>query len=127
VTDQDWEIVPDCLYDLLVRVPKEWTGDLPLYIHENGCAMPDVVDPDGEVRDTRRLEYIREHLIRCHRAIEAGVPLKGYYVWSLLDNFEWAWGYAKRFGIVYVDFATQKRILKASAKWFAEVARTGRL
>ena len=125
VTDQDWEIVPDCLYDLLVRVPQEWTGSLPLYIHENGCAMPDVLDADGQVHDERRTEYIREHLLRCHKALEAGVPLKGYYVWSLLDNFEWAWGYEKRFGIVYVDYATQKRYPKDSALWYASVAKSG--
>ncbi|HYF93767.1 MAG TPA: GH1 family beta-glucosidase [Symbiobacteriaceae bacterium] len=127
VTDQDWEIVPDCLYDLLTRVRQDWTGTLPLYIHENGCAMPDVVSEDGRVHDVRRTEYIHDHLMRVHKAIEAGVPVKGYYVWSLLDNFEWAWGYDKRFGIVYVDYETQKRILKDSALWFASVAKTGEL
>ncbi|MFZ5817055.1 MAG: GH1 family beta-glucosidase [Bacillota bacterium] len=123
VTDQNWEIVPDCLRQLLIRIEQDWTRGLPLYIHENGCAMPDVLGPDGRVHDTGRLQYLRDHFAAAHAAIQAGVNLKGFYVWSLLDNFEWAWGYEKRFGIVYVDYPTQRRILKDSALWYRDVIR----
>jgi len=122
VTDQNWEIVPSYLHQVISRIPTEWT-DLPLYIHENGCAMPDAVNEQGQVEDTRRVEYIRDHLKVVHQLVSEGVNLKGYYVWSLLDNFEWAWGYEKRFGIVWVDYKTQQRIPKASALWYAKVIR----
>ncbi|MFZ5825984.1 MAG: GH1 family beta-glucosidase [Bacillota bacterium] len=123
VTDQGWEIVPDYLRRLLIRVEQDWTRGLPVYVHENGCAMPDVLGPDGRVDDPGRLQFLKDHFAASHQAIEAGVNLKGFYVWSLLDNFEWAWGYAKRFGIVYVDYPTQRRIPKSSALWYREVIR----
>jgi beta-glucosidase len=128
VTDQGWEIVPEHLHRLLTRIGREWTK-IPLYIHENGCATPDVPEVvEGAVRveDPARIAYIRDHLRQGLQAIEGGANLKGWYVWSLLDNFEWAWGYAKRFGMIYVDYATQRRIPKASYFWYRDViARNG--
>lgn len=116
VTAMGWEVYPEALYDLLVRVNHDY-GPIPLYITENGAAYEDRL-LTGRVADSERTAYLKEHFAQAARAIEAGVPLKGYYVWSLLDNFEWAFGYDRRFGIVYVDFATQERILKDSALWY---------
>src|SRR5690625_6293764 len=114
-----WEIQPWGLSDLLQRLHRDY--DLPpLYITDNGAAFADTVNADGQVDDPGRLEYIDAHLRAVHEAISAGVDVRGYFVWSLLDNFEWAYGYGKRFGIVYVDYETQERIPKASAKWFAD-------
>ena len=124
VTDQDWEIVPDSLYDLLTRIGREWTGDLPLYMHENGCAMPDKL-VDGKVEDTGRIAFLQAHFERCHKAMQDGVNLKGFFVWSLLDNFEWAWGYEKRFGLIWVDYASLARVPKASAWWYRSVIAAG--
>ncbi|AEF18219.1 beta-galactosidase [Thermoanaerobacterium xylanolyticum LX-11] len=118
-TDMGWEISPESLYDLLKRIDKEYTN-MPIYITENGAAFKDIVNKD-EVHDQERIEYVKEHLKYAIKFIEDGGNLKGYFLWSLLDNFEWAYGYSKRFGIVYVDFETQKRILKDSAIWYKEV------
>ncbi len=124
---QMWEIYPQGLYDLLTRLYIEYrdTPFCPLdwYITENGVPVPDGVDFDGRVRDERRIRYIRRHLRALHQAIQEGVPLRGYFYWSLLDNFEWAYGYRMRFGLVYVDFETQERIPKDSARFYAEVIR----
>jgi beta-glucosidase len=117
-----WLIDPDAFYDLLMRLSKEAPG-LPLYVTENGCAAEDYVDPSGAVNDVERIRYLHAHLTAAARAARDGAALKGYYVWSLLDNFEWAYGYQKRFGIVFVDFGTQRRIPKRSAAWLAEAAR----
>jgi beta-glucosidase len=122
-TPMGWLIDPDGLYELLLRVSKDANG-LPLYITENGCAAEDYVNPDGEVNDLERIKFLHLHLAAAARAIRDGASLAGYYVWSLLDNFEWAYGYQKRFGIVYVDFATQRRIPKASSAFYAGVAKT---
>jgi beta-glucosidase len=92
-------------------------------VTENGAAFADTVGPDGTVADLDRVAYLDGHLRAAREAIEDGVDLRGYFVWSLLDNFEWAFGYSKRFGLVYVDYATQRRILKDSAHWFAAVTR----
>nr|AGS46809.1 beta-glucosidase [Anoxybacillus flavithermus subsp. yunnanensis str. E13] len=119
VTDMNWEVNPNGLFDLMMRLKNDY-GDIPLYITENGAAYKDYVNEQGEVEDNERIAYIREHLIACHRAIEQGVNLKGYYVWSLFDNFEWAFGYDKRFGIIYVDYETLARIPKKSALWYKE-------
>ncbi|QSO53593.1 beta-glucosidase [Alicyclobacillus curvatus] len=119
-TESGWEIYPDGLYHLLTRLRSDYTGGLPLYITENGAAFIDDFD-DGEVHDSKRIDYIYRHLQAARKFIEEGGALKGYYVWSLMDNFEWAEGYAKRFGIVYVDYKTQKRTLKDSAKWYRDV------
>lgn len=123
-TEMGWEISPESLYDLLKRLDREYTK-LPMYITENGVAFKDEVTEDGRVHDYERIEYIKEHLKAIARFIEEGGNLKGYFVWSLLDNFEWAHGYSKRFGIVYVDYETQKRILKDSAFWYKGVIEKG--
>jgi beta-glucosidase len=119
-TAMNWEVYPQALTDLLVRLHQDYNPGT-LYITENGCAYEDTLGPDGCVHDAKRVEYLRQHFVACQRAIAQGVPLKGYFLWSLLDNFEWALGYTRRFGIVYVDFATQQRILKDSAKYYAQV------
>lgn len=116
VTAMGWEVYPQGLYDLLLRVHRDY-GPIPLYITENGAAFHDILE-QGQVADKERINYLEAHFAQAARAIAAGVPLKGYFLWSLLDNFEWAFGYERRFGIIYVDFETQQRILKDSAKWF---------
>jgi beta-glucosidase len=122
VTDMGWEINPDVFRQVMIESKARY-GDLPIYILENGAAFADVVDGEGRVRDPQRVAFLRAYLGAVHDAIAAGVPVKGYFVWSLLDNFEWAFGYSRRFGIVYVDFATQMRIPKASFSFFQELAR----
>lgn len=117
-TAMDWEVYPDGLEQLLLRLHQDYRAPA-LYITENGCAYDDVL-ADGAVQDSARRDYLEAHFAAASRAIAAGVPLKGYYVWSLLDNFEWAWGYSKRFGIVYVDYKTQARTPKASALWYRD-------
>ena len=121
-TDMGWNIEPEGLRDLLVSLHETYPG-LPLMITENGAAFPDEVT-DGAVHDDDRVDYVRRHLLAAREAIDAGVDLQGYFVWSLMDNFEWSWGYSKRFGIVRVDYDTQERTPKDSARWYAEVART---
>jgi beta-glucosidase len=122
---QMWEIYPEGIYELLTRVNndylKKYQPGLHLMITENGICVPDGVDLDEHVRDYRRIRYIRDHLVQVKRAIDAGVPLDGYLVWSLTDNFEWSFGYSKRFGLVYIDFETQKRLIKESGYWFSRV------
>lgn len=119
---QMWEIYPVGLFELLLRLQRDYPP-LPLFITENGVPVPDGVDADGRVRDERRIRYLHQHLVQLQRAIQQGVPVIGYLVWSLLDNFEWAYGYRMRFGLCYVDFETQQRILKDSGRWFAEIVR----
>ena len=119
-THMDWEVHPDSLRRLLERLHAEYAPGV-LYITENGAAYPDDIAPDGGVHDPDRIRYIARHLVACHDAIEAGVPLRGYFVWSLMDNFEWALGYSRRFGIIYVDYETQHRILKDSALFMRRV------
>jgi beta-glucosidase len=120
-----WEIDPTGLDELLLRLHREYPS-LPLYVTENGAAFEDGLDPSGRIRDPARVRFLDGHLRAAHRAIAGGVDLRGYFVWSLLDNFEWAEGYAKRFGIVFVDFPTQRRLLKDSAHWYREtIARGG--
>lgn len=119
-TDMGWEIYPEGLFTLLKRLKEEY-NDPNLYITENGAAFPDQVDEDGLVHDPKRVKYLEEHFAQAHRAIEEGVKLKGYFVWSLMDNFEWAFGYTKRFGLFYVDYPTQKRIWKDSARFYQKV------
>ena len=98
-----------------------------LVITENGAAYVDVVAPDGSVMDADRLRYLQGHVAAAADALDDGAPLRAYFAWSLLDNFEWAEGYAKRFGIVHVDFETQRRTVKASGRWYAELARAAGL
>jgi beta-glucosidase len=121
-TPMGWLVDPEGLYELLLRLSKDAPG-LPLYVTENGCAAEDYVDPDGDVNDVDRVRYLHLHLAAAARAIRDGASLAGYYVWSLLDNFEWGWGYQKRFGIVYVDFGTQRRTPKSSARFYSDVVR----
>jgi beta-glucosidase len=121
-TTMGWLVDADGLYELLQEVSKQAPG-LPLYITENGRAAEDYVNPQGEVDDIERVRYLHAHLDAAARAIKDGVSLAGYFVWSLLDNFEWAWGYQKRFGIIYVDFGTQHRIPKSSAHFYSDVVR----
>ncbi|MGK5739164.1 GH1 family beta-glucosidase [Micromonospora sp. URMC 103] len=125
VTDMGWEIDAPGLVETLRRVHDEYT-DLPLYVTENGSAFVDEV-VDGRVDDAERLAYLDAHLRAAHATIEAGVPLRGYFAWSLMDNFEWAWGYTKRFGMIYVDYGSQARIPKSSGRWYAEVIRRNAL
>ena len=124
-TEMGWEVYPEHLYDSLTRITRDY-GAPDIYITENGAAYPDELT-DGAVRDPRRTEYLRTHLDAARRAIADGVKLRGYFCWSLLDNFEWAHGYSKRFGLVYVDFATQRRTVKDSGRFFSEVARRNSL
>ena len=122
-TDMGWNIDPDGLQDLLVRVHDNYP-EVPLMVTENGMACKDqlVVNDDGDkaVHDADRIDYLQRHLAAARRAMSEGVPLTGYFVWSLLDNFEWYFGYAKRFGITYVDYATQERIPKDSFLWYRD-------
>jgi beta-glucosidase len=118
-TDLGWEVRPPALYDLLVRIRRDY-GEIPILITENGAAYADVLGSDGVVEDPRRVAYLRDHVAEVERAVQAGVPVEGYFVWSLLDNFEWHHGYSKRFGIVYVDFETQRRVPKRSALWYRD-------
>ncbi len=119
-TEMGWEIYPDGLLGLLARLYFNYQP-LKVYVTENGASFSDTPDPKGRVPDSRRRDYLRAHFIAAHRAIQAGVPLAGYFIWSLLDNFEWAYGYSQRFGIVWVDFETQQRLLKDSARWYRQI------
>jgi beta-glucosidase len=125
-TDMGWSIDPHGMYELLIRLAREHPG-LDLYVTENGAAFPDDVSPDGAVHDSDRIDYLRQHLAAVARAIEDGAPVRGYYLWSLLDNFEWSYGFSKRFGIVRVDYATQERTVKDSGRWYAGVVAGDRL
>lgn len=125
-TDMGWEVLGDDLRILLTRLHRDYTqpAGAHLVVTENGSAWPDVADESEFVDDTdTRLAYLRDHLVAVHDAIEAGADVRGYLTWSLLDNFEWARGYTKRFGIVRVNYETQQRTPKASARWYAQVAR----
>ncbi|CCH32474.1 GH1 family beta-glucosidase [Actinosynnema sp. NPDC047251] len=119
LTSMGWEQHPESLTELLVWLAG-YSG-VPLVVSENGSAFTDVVDPDGRVRDTRRTRYLAEHLRAVHAAIARGADVRGYLAWSLLDNFEWSLGYTQRFGLVHVDFDTQRRTVKDSGRFFAEV------
>jgi len=127
-----WEIYPEGIYELLTHIWKEYLSPIPageragvkipeLMITENGVPVPDGLDFDGRVRDERRIRYLRDHIAQVHHAMDEGVPVKGYFHWSLMDNFEWSLGYGQRFGLVYVDFKTQKRTIKDSGRWFTRV------
>jgi beta-glucosidase len=119
-TDSGWEIYPEGLYDLLLYLHKEYNG-IKMFITENGAAFKDIVDGEGNVADDDRIQYLHDHILQAYQALEAGVNLAGYYVWSFMDNFEWNAGYSKRFGLVYIDFKTQQRITKKSGLWYKGV------
>ncbi len=124
-TEMDWEIHAPAMRRMLVRIMRDYAPP-PIYITENGAAFADEVSPDGCVHDPRRIAYLQDHFTQARLAMNDGVELRGYFVWSLLDNFEWSNGYSKRFGLMHVDYATQQRTLKDSAKWYAQViARNG--
>lgn len=118
-TQMGWEIHPDGLIDV-IRMVNDRSAELPVYITENGAAYPDEVGDDGTIEDTERLEYFKLHTAACAEAVAAGLPLKGYFAWTLIDNWEWAWGLSRRFGLVHVDYATQQRTVKASGRWFRD-------
>jgi beta-glucosidase len=125
-TDMGWEVYPDGLRVLLERVTRDYSPKK-LYVTENGCAYATAPDQTGHIADNQRTEYLRGHFQAIHAAIEHGVPLAGYFCWSMLDNFEWAYGYAKRFGLFWVDYETQKRIPKASAHWYRGITQANAL
>jgi len=122
-TEMGWEVYPEGLYEILGRVHFDYNFPK-IYITENGAAYADMIDEKGKVEDPLRIAYIRDHLISVSKAIAVGVPVKGYFAWSLMDNFEWSYGYSKRFGLIYIDFETQRRILKSSAQWYRKVIRS---
>ena len=117
-TEMGWEVYPQALTDVLVRVHRDYAPRA-IAVTENGAAFADQWDGSDHVSDPQRLHYLREHLLALGRARAQGVPVQGYFVWSLLDNFEWAEGYSKRFGVVYIDYPTQRRIVKDSGRWYA--------
>jgi beta-glucosidase len=119
LTAMGWEIYPDALYEVLVRLHREY-GVASLYVTESGAAFDDERGDDGRVDDQDRVSYLEGYLDAALRARTEGVPLEGYFVWSLLDNFEWSEGYSKRFGIVYVDFETLERVPKSSFHWYRD-------
>ena len=125
-TSNGWAVEPDGLYESLVRLDADYDAP-PLYVHESGGAFPDRRAADGRVHDADRRAYVDAHLRAAHDALAAGVDLRGFFVWSLLDNFEWAEGYSQRFGIVHVDFDTLERVPKDSARWYRDVVRANGL
>jgi len=120
-TTMDWEVHPDGLYQLLLRLRDLTHGNTPIYITENGAAFKDIITPDGHIHDDRRVDFLRGHFGTARRAIADGVDLRGYFVWSLMDNFEWAQGYTQFFGIVHVDYTTQRRTIKDSGYYLRNV------
>jgi beta-glucosidase len=123
LTAMDWEVYPQGLRDILIRLTATYKPPV-IYVTENGAAYPDTLDERSEVNDPKRREYLERHFLAAREAIAAGAPVKGYFVWSFMDNFEWAKGYRPRFGVVYVGFPTQRRIVKASGRFLAEIAAT---
>lgn len=119
-TDTGWEIYPEGIHDLLLYLHQEYNG-IKIMITENGAAFKDVIDNDGKVNDNERISYLNDHITEIYRAMKDGVNLAGYYIWSFMDNFEWRMGYSKRFGLVYIDYETQKRIIKKSGLWYKKV------
>lgn len=126
LTEMGWEVYPEGLYEVLMRVHLEYRPQK-IFITENGVSYSDGPDENGVIEDARRIRYLETHLERAAQAISAGVPLAGYFAWSLLDNFEWGRGYAQRFGLIWVDYATQHRIPKASAHWYRDFITKNRV
>ncbi len=125
-TVMGWPIVPEGLRDLLIRLHQE-SGGLPIYVTENGCAADDYLTPEGTIEDHERIEFIHGHLEAVLQAMDAGVKVGGYFHWSLMDNFEWAEGYRRRFGLHYVEFDSGRRVPKRSAQFYRQLALTGEL
>jgi len=124
-TDMGWEVYPRGLYEIVMRIAKDYSR--PIEVTENGCAYADAPGKDGVVHDPRRIAFYHDYLRELARAIKDGADVRGYHAWSLLDNFEWAEGYSKRFGLTYVDFKTQKRTVKESGEWYQKVAQANAL
>jgi len=120
-TDSLWEVWPNALYDMVMRISRDYHRPV-IEITESGCAYNDGPNANGEIHDTRRIAYQQQYLAALARAIADGADVRGYHAWSLMDNFEWAEGFSQRFGLVYVDFKTQKRTLKESGRWYGRVA-----
>ena len=120
------QLYPEGMYDILTRVTRDY-GPIPLTITENGLPTPDALDADGTVDDAGRVAFLRDHLAAVHRAVADGVPLESFHVWSLMDNFEWEAGYEQRWGLIYVDYTTQRRVFKRSAHWYRQVIATNAL
>lgn len=125
-TDQGTQVYPEGLYRILKRLHTDYNPRA-IYVTENGAVYNDEISPDGQVHDEARVRYLKRHFEAAALAASEGVPLKGYFVWSLLDNFEWAEGYSRRFGMTYVDYTTQRRIIKDSGRYFAGVAKTNQI
>jgi beta-glucosidase len=125
LTDMGWHVAPDGLRDVLLHLQREYSPP-DIVISENGAAYVDEVDTDGEVRDSARRSYLERHIAAVAEARDAGAPVSGYYAWSLMDNFEWSFGYTKRFGLVHVDFATQRRTVKQSGRWYQRLVADAR-
>ncbi len=118
----EWEIAPEGLYRTLLRLQHDYRPAC-MYVTENGTSWPDQPGPDGGVHDLLRVRYLARHAAAIHQAIQDGAPVEGYLVWSFMDNWEWAFGFTKRFGLVHVDYATQHRTVKDSGQWYARTAR----
>ena len=116
-TQMGWHVAPDGLRDTLIALNETYAPP-EIVVTESGAAYPDAVDPGGRVRDMDRLSYLARHVAAASEALDAGVPLTGYYVWSLLDNYEWSLGFSRRFGLIHVDYASQRRTPKESARWY---------
>jgi len=119
-TTMGWELYPQGVYEILMRIKKDY-NDPEMYITENGMAFEDNVTPDGKVHDDYRVEYLRTHFEYAAKSIAAGVKLKGYFVWSLMDNFEWEAGWGQRFGLIHVDYQTLNRTIKDSGYWYRDL------
>ena len=122
-TEMGWEVHPEGIYKILKWVHTNYPVSR-IYVTENGASFTDNISPDGRIHDERRVAYLREYIKQAHRAMREGVPLKGYFAWSTLDNFEWAYGYSRRFGVIYVDYETQNRVIKDSGYFLSKVAKT---
>jgi beta-glucosidase len=126
VTEFGWEVYPPALSEMILRISHDYPN-LPIYVTENGCSYGDAPGPDGKVDDQRRVSFLRRFIGEVARAMEAGADVRGYFLWTFTDNFEWAEGFRQRFGIVYCDFETQDRFVKESGHWYSRLARTGLL
>lgn len=126
VTDFGWEVYPQALSEMIQHVAKEYPG-VAIYVTENGCSYGEGPDAAGKVDDQRRISFLRRYIFEVGQAMKAGAEVRGYFLWTFTDNFEWAEGFAQRFGIVHCDFKTQKRTVKESGRWYGQLARTGAL
>jgi beta-glucosidase len=123
LTDFGWEVYPQALSQMILRIAHDYPG-MPIYVTENGASYGEKPDIDGKVRDQRRIRFLQGYIGEMGRAIEKGADVRGYFLWTFTDNFEWAEGFQQRFGIVYCDFETQQRYIKDSGHWYSQLART---